>query len=407
MKTIILIPVNRCLALFILMLVCFSCEEKTLEPISASKGKPGIVSEVVAEPLPGGVIISYRIPDNEDILGVKAIYTLTNGQNYENVSSYYSSQLILEGYNDTLEHEALLYVMNRAQEYSDPVNVKFTPLEAPIGKVAESVDILNTFGGVLFTWENPDKAPLTFELLAGKEGEAMASKGFTTSRTEIDEAYIRGLPGEPHRFGLIISDRWGNRSDTVYAVDGFLTPFVEEELNKGIMRAYKLDNDTDFDAYEGEYEYVLDNNLGTWNHTLPMNVNGASFTIDLGRPVRLSSFRLFHRPRSADDQHAGYYNQGNVRKFELFGMSDAPSQSGNWSEWTKMMDCEVIKPSGIPFPTMTDDDLTLAESGFPFTLPMSDETVRYLRIRINTVWGNLNEYIYMAELNFYGQYVEE
>jgi hypothetical protein len=107
--------------------------------------------------------------------------------------------------------------------------------------------------------------------------------------------------------------------------------------------------------------------------------------------------------------HAGYYNQGNVRKFELFGLSgsvEAPSQAGDWTEWTKIMDCEIIKPSGLPFPTMTDDDLTLAEAGFPFTLPMTDDTVRYLRFRINTVWGGLNEFIYIAELTFYGQYAE-
>ncbi|GHS96705.1 hypothetical protein FACS189421_02200 [Bacteroidia bacterium] len=390
-----------------LAFLLFSCEEKTLEPVSASKGKPAVVTQITTEATAGGVIISYRIPNDEDILGVKAIYTLTNGKTYESVSSYYVNNLVIEGYNDTIPHQAQVYTINRAQELSDAVTVTFTPLEAPVSKIAKTVDIINTFGGIVFTWENPDKAPLTFELFAALKGKALEPKGGTTSRLPVDMSVIRGLPGEPHQFGLLVRDLWGNQSDTIYPPDGeLLIPFVEEELNKRIMVAYKLDSDANFDAYEGEYEYMLDDNLGTWSHTLPMNANGASFTIDLGKPVTLSSFKLFHRPRSSDNQHAGYYNQGNVRKFELFGSLEQPSQSGDWSEWTKLMDCEVLKPSGQPFPAMTDDELTQAEEGFPFSLPMSEEYVRYLRFRINTVWGGLNEYIYIAELTFYGQYAQ-
>ena len=41
---------------------------------------------------------------------------------------------IIQGYNDTLEHTATLYAVNRAQELSDPVEVKFYPKESPLSK---------------------------------------------------------------------------------------------------------------------------------------------------------------------------------------------------------------------------------------------------------------------------------
>lgn len=388
------------------LLFFFACEEKTLDPISESKGKPDKVTEVTTESTPGGVIISYRIPNNEDVLGVKAVYTITNGRSYESASSYYGNSIELEGYDTVKEYEAQLYTINRAQELSDPVMVKFTPLVSPIAQSKGTINIFNSFGGIVFVWANPAEYPLDYEIFTATENEAFRPVGYVTSKALGDTLIIKGLPAVPHRFGAVIRDRWGNVSDTIFALGGkYVIPFIEEKLAKGVMKPLVLDNDAAFDAYEGEYEFAIDDNLTTYNHTLPMNVNGAAFTIDLGRPVKLSSFRLFHRQRSSDDQHAGYYYQGNVQKFEFFGCLETPSQSGDWSEWTKLLDCEVKKPSGLSGLTMTDADLELAESGFPFTMPMSDEelVIRYVRLRVNTVWGGVNEYIYVAELDFYGQ----
>ena len=386
-----------------------ACEEKTADPISKSGGKPDKVTEITTEATPGGVIISYRIPNNEDVLGVKAVYTITNGRTYESSSSYYNSSLELEGYNDVREYEAKVYTINRAQELSDPVIVKFTPLESPIKQTEKTIKVFNSYGGIVFIWDNPANYPLDYEIFTATEKESFRPVAYTTSKALADTLTIIDLPGIPHRFATVIRDRWGNETDTIHVLGGnYITPFIQEKLSKGLMKALVLDNDTKFDEYEGEYQFVIDDLLTTYNHTPMMNVSGASFTVDLGRPVKLSSFRLFHRPRSSNDEHAGYYYQGNLRVFELFGCLETPSQSGNWSEWTKLLNCEVKKPSGLEGLAMTDDDMALAESGFPFTLPMTEEEqiVRYVRFRVNTVWGNINEFIYVAELDFYGQNAE-
>ena len=78
-----------------------ACTEKTLEPITDSLGKPGVVTDVKVESIAGGAIVSYRIPNSEDILAVKAVYTLSHGKETESVASFYENKIKIEGYNDT------------------------------------------------------------------------------------------------------------------------------------------------------------------------------------------------------------------------------------------------------------------------------------------------------------------
>lgn len=79
---------------FILLLLAFSsCSEKELSPISGSLGKPGIVTDVTVEPLAGGATISYKIPNSEDLLAVKCVYTLSGDRENEVMVSYYETSM--------------------------------------------------------------------------------------------------------------------------------------------------------------------------------------------------------------------------------------------------------------------------------------------------------------------------
>ncbi|WP_455787585.1 DUF4959 domain-containing protein, partial [Parabacteroides goldsteinii] len=129
------------LSFILLLLVFSSCSEKELQPISSSLGKPGVVTDVVVEPSAGGATISYKIPNSEDLLAVKCLYTLPNGKEQEATASFYENKLLIQGYNDTAEHTAVLYAVNRAQELSAPVEVKFHPLESPLNKSTKTVSI--------------------------------------------------------------------------------------------------------------------------------------------------------------------------------------------------------------------------------------------------------------------------
>ena len=51
------------------------------------------------------------------------------------------------------------------------------------------------------------------------------------------------------------------------------------------------------------------------------------------------------------------------------------------------MDCLVVKPSGSPSGTVTDEDITAAEEGHEFAFELSQEPIRYIRLKILSTWG--------------------
>lgn len=377
----------------------FSCTEKKLEPITGSMGKPGVVTDVKTEAIPGGVEVTYRIPNSEDILGVKGVYVLADGEEHQVTSSFYANSIQLLGYNDTLEHEAVLYAVNRAQEMSDPVKITFRPLESSLNKMAKTLNIISDFGGAQYNWRNEDKAPLTVEFIVQDSVGLMQTMKIITTQSDSSRQSIRGFKPEPRVFAAIVRDNFGNASDTIYPSDGTITPLFEEKIDKRKMTVMKLSNDASFTNWEGMDSYLIDDDHNTFGHSANSSVP-APFTIDMGCVARLSRVVMFQR--KFDDS---YYNWGNPLMFTVYGCPHQPSQNGDWSEWTKIMECEVVKPSGSPSGTVTDEDLVMAETGHEFTFELSQEPLRYIRIVINSTWGGTT-FCHPADVDFYGEVVK-
>lgn len=373
--------------------ILFSCTEKTLDPTSSSLGKPGTITDVSLVAAPGGAIVTYRIPNSEDILGVKAVYTLSNGKKHEVSSSFYDNKLDIVGFNDVLEHTADIYVFNRALELSDPVKVTFTPMESALNKVEKSINIISDFGGAQFQWVNELKAPIVFEFLAADSVDQMVTRKIASSEADTMKQSIRGFKPEARRFAVIASDQFGNYSDTVYKT---ITPLYEEVIPKTDMSIMKLTNDASFTNWEGMDNYLIDNDTETFGHSANSSIP-APFTIDLGVTAKLSRVVMFQRLFSSQ-----YYNWGNPKKFEVYISTTKPSQSGNWSDWTKVMNCEIIKPSGLPVGTCTDEDLALGEEGHEFAFPLDLPPARYIRIKILSTWGGTT-FTHPAEISLFGE----
>jgi hypothetical protein len=381
------------------LILSSACTEKTLEPISASLGKPGTATIDSVRNMPGGAVVYFRIPNVEDILAVKAAYTLSNGNKYESTSSFYDNMLVIEGFDDTREHEATLYVVNRAQEMSDPVTVKFTPLESSISKVIKTVDIVSDFGGARFSWKNEDNAALNFEFLAQDSVGKMQTMRIITSQTDSARQSLRGYLATARKFATIISDYWGNVSDTIYPESGYIVPLFEEKLDKDRMSVMKLGSDANFTNWEGTDNYLIDDDVDNFGHS-PNSSLPAPFTIDLGRTAKLSRLVMYHRKYSDN-----YFSWGNPKTFDVYTTPDRPSQDGNWNSWNKIMFCETIKPSGNAAVTNTDEDLAAGEAGFEFDFPLEMEPVRYVRIVILNTWEGTS-FCHPAEVTFYGEVVE-
>ena len=352
---------TKYLSFLLLLLVFSSCSEKELAPISGSLGKPGIVTDVTVEPSAGGATISYKIPNSEDLLAVKCVYTLSDGKENEVMASYYENKLLIQGYNDTLEHTAVLYAVNRAQELSDPVEVKFYPLESPLSKAIKTVRIKADFGGANFSWGNSDKVPLNVELLGPDSLGRMSTLNILTSDIDKNTYSVRGYAPELSKFSMILGDNFNNYSDTISAE---VTPLFEEKLDKKKMRVMRLDNDASFAEWGCLDVYMIDDDPLTFGHT-PNNALPAALTIDLGCMAKLSRFVMHQRKLNGSTNI--YYDHGNPQRMEVYTCDHEPGKDGDWSEWVKIMDCEIVKPSGSPGNTVTDLDKEMADKGHEFS----------------------------------------
>ncbi|MCD8261864.1 MAG: DUF4959 domain-containing protein [Bacteroides sp.] len=77
-------------ALFALFTGCK--EENFRVPYGPDNGlAPGKIEFLEYESTPGGAIVKYRSPDDEDLLYVKAVYTLTSGRLMEAKASIYDN----------------------------------------------------------------------------------------------------------------------------------------------------------------------------------------------------------------------------------------------------------------------------------------------------------------------------
>lgn len=410
-----------CLSAFATILTFNSCKNDDIEPWGA-----GPLEEYTVTPINGGAIITYRIPDDPDILYVMAEYE-RNGETFTEKASVYSNSLRIEGFHNVGEVQARLYKVNKEEQKSDPLEIKFTPGESLISIAKNSLALKTTFGGILASWENPECTEL---------GVRLMTEDSTTSKLETDDMYFSSIPNESHsfrgyepkktRFGISFEDKWGNVSDTI---EYTATPYVETLVPKPFAdyRSYiPYDNATNLSTYY-TFSRLWDNIIPTsssYNGWLTRNgSSGRSFTIDIQRVVKLSRI-VTHAYRSQP------YGQVNITGYELWGAKsidyDKLSDPPYW------LDEESVRAGAIagvdpttelPSKTFKDDweflgefyfpdyrsDATatsaFAASGAEFELNLEAEPVRYLRFIIRQVSmaePSPNNYFSMGEITLYG-----
>ncbi len=65
------------------------------------------------------------------------------------------------------------------------------------------------------------------------------------------------------------------------------------------------------------------------------------------------------------------------------------------------MNCESIKPSGLPLGQVSAEDKAWADAGEEFICSPQNPKVRYIRIRVTETWAN-GDFIHISELQFFG-----
>lgn len=380
------------LYLFAITVIAFvSCEELEHKPISSNTQTPQPISSPKVINKPGGATITYNLPDEEDILYVKAEYELANGRQYESRSSIYNDFIEVDGYGDTNEHVVSLYTVNRGGKTSEPTKVNIKPSTPPVYSVYNTITMNPDFGGVKFTWENENNAPLSFLILSNDPvtGELLPVETVYSGTTK-GEYTLRGYDPEEREFAIVVRDRWDNFSDTIKTKT---TPLFEMKLDKSKFNEIILPGDHDFNGWSGRYERVYDGLPNTYNHSSAGTGWPHVFTLDLGVIAKLSRVNVLARQDRP-------FEHGNPRIMEIWGIAEEPPTDGSWDGWTKLRDLNSTKPSDDG--GTSDEDAAQHKNGEEFSFDLMTPSVRYVRFIIHETWG-LTGFVTIAELTFYGQ----
>ncbi|MDR0542474.1 MAG: DUF4959 domain-containing protein, partial [Dysgonamonadaceae bacterium] len=353
--------VNYCVSALLLMVIPACSGELEHGPIgTGNTSAPAPVRNVMVENISGGAILTYELPDNTDLLYVKAVYDL-NGVRRERRVSAYVNQLKVEGFGDTGAHTVELYAVNRMEVASAPVKQIIQPLTPSILLVRETLRADADFGGFTVSFENHGKADIAiYAIKKDTIEEKFTEHDALYTAIEKGTFRVRNLPPKSNDFGVYVVDRWNNFSDTLFFT---LTPWKEELLDKKLFRHKTVQGDVSWNNYsvgrpESAYDGVVANN--NYAHTqYPLDFPHR-YTLDLGVPVRLSRFLFYQRP--GDDV---LYQHGAPKVYNLYGRTDDP---GNGSSdvldgWTLLMTCKSFKPSGLPLGQNSSEDVEFAANG--------------------------------------------
>jgi hypothetical protein len=391
------------LILLLTLLVFVACEEFEHGPSSTDSVNPSKVENVVITAINGGFDISYDLPKDKDLLYVKAVYTNNKGIESEVKTSVFNNKIQILGFNDMAEKTIKVYAVDRSENISPSVSISGTPLISPLRLVQQELAITTDFGGAKFTWKNGLAAPISIALLAkNAKGKMEVVKTEYTSQ-KASKVSLRGFESVPTLFAAVIKDSYDNLSDTIYAntSDKLLTPLFEERLNKTIFKKVVLQNDDNWDAWEGDYSYLFDDDMKSIVHTQGDKPRPSILTVDLGVNVKLSRFTVFQR-LSHGTIHA--YSHGNPKIYDVYGSKELPGPDGNLANWTLLKKCESIKPSGLPIGQNTDEDIAHLYAGDEYSFDVPTE-IRYFRFVVHDTWDGAG-YIDFSEMTFWGNIIK-
>ncbi|MDR1090138.1 MAG: DUF4959 domain-containing protein [Prevotella sp.] len=394
-------------SLFICILLLLNgCDDiDTHRPFGEDDGKaPGIVKIDSYEKIPGGVKIKFIAPVDEDLMYIKIKYRLDIGNDMEARASLYSDEISIEGFGNTDSKSLAISAVDRYENEGEPTIVNVVPGTPACVVALDNLDTEATFGGLYIRTVNEKKNFLFLDI------STLDSEGLWytvhTEYTSVSDIHfpVRGFTDEPREFRITIRDIYGNSSETYSTI---VTPLYEERLDLTKFRSFVLPGDRAMDVY-GPMENLFNGN-NRWNemnlaHSRDFNPNEFPvwFTFDMGQLARISRYTYWQRLMSGG---AFLYGQGSIKEWELWGRADLPDASGSWDGWTKLMDCESIKPSGWSAGNNSEEDIEHARRGEEFELPMDAPPVRYIRFKIFSTHTGAG-LVVMQQLWFYGTPME-
>lgn len=385
------------IALCILLLT--ACQEKE-QNVNVEKPQP--VTEVTFEPNLGGGIIRYALPDDETVSFVKACYTLNNGKEVTRASSYFSDFIEIDGYDDSDDHVVTISTVNFSGVSSDPVTITINTLGSPLEAIAGTFEVAPYFSSAKVSWDNETGA--TIQIVAEIEfGGKTVIQSMDTNSPGRNSMSIQNLNAEDYTIRAYVKDIYDNESSKVNL--GTIKPYVDYKIDKTAWNYVGNDqlpeglHNADIIFQEGRLTKFWDDEIDdatkdNLNFFVAYQGYPFSYFLDMGRPIRISRFRVWQRDEIWSGPHF-YYQGSNVKTFELWVSNDKVN-------WTKIRRATIVEPSN------SATALEEARAGHEFIVyeddPHFTDTFRYLEFRGIESFGD-NSSGCLSEITLYG--VEE
>ena len=182
--------------MMLLLIFIISC---TTGNSDLNADKPMPITNAWFKPILGGCIIYYDLPNDEGIHSVNAEYTLSTGQKITRASSFYTDSIIIDGFNDTYEHEVKLFSVNFDGVFSDPYIVNISTLGSQLNEIAQTFKISPNFSSAKLTWNNETGIYTQIVLEITIKDKTVVQTEYKMNEGK-DEMWIRNLTDEEYSF---------------------------------------------------------------------------------------------------------------------------------------------------------------------------------------------------------------
>jgi hypothetical protein len=344
-----------------------ACDEGERFKMSSDDNQPPAPpTNLSVKALNGGIRIHYTIPKDEDLMSIEA-----KCEDNTFAASFYADSVDVKGLFEMKEYTVQLYAVDKAGNKSQSVEVRGTPLESAISKIAKTFNVLPGFNGFVINWENElqETVNVFAEYEFNQDGVKRELLTIFSSNDSLGYAIVSDLvlpSNEQVKVKVSAGDNFNNRTD---AIDkGLFTLLYDEEINHfdangknlwsypipyqeppfggGVVQAWG-------DEADGRTECLIDGIIddapNTYNYTYFSNPAGYTtpywnYMIDLGDYYELSRV-ILHPRHSAEVGAQGDYFTGNdvgifaayiwnetLNEWELLGVYKNKLPEGNLSE---------------------------------------------------------------------------
>ncbi|MDO5969538.1 DUF4959 domain-containing protein [Flavivirga aquimarina] len=419
---------------FSMLIVLCSCND---DETNGDTTPPEEVTNVTFEPNNGGGTFFYDVPEDEDVLLVKAVYKLDSEKTIFRASSFYSDSLKIDGLGSLKPYTVELIAVDRAGNESKPVIQEVTPLTPTTQLVLATVEVIPSFSSVFVRWKNPQRKNIVIGVNYTVNGFTVIKKFASNELSE--KILIDNLETSSHDISVFIEDDFENKTSAkVFNIeplgdvllDKTKFSFLRDELlpdemhetwvelddqgmeitqNRTVIRSEKEGGfEGNWNAEErnpdGEIQYfwdgIIDDGILRNKNFFSTGLSGSvpfSYYIDLGEEVVMSRFRVWQQDwnqiETGKDQSGNAYSNGNVEIFELWVSNDKVN-------WERIRKAIIVKPFDeieAKQEALDGHHFIVYEEDPRFTKPF-----RYLEYRGLQRFDEADGTCYASELSIYG-----